>query len=105
MFYGSLRKTDPPSLMHESIGPDEIHLHECPPGGHEVGDFLTAVRTRENPGADVEIGHRTVTVCHLANIARWLKRPLKWDPVREEFLGDDEANRLRSRAMREPWTL
>jgi predicted dehydrogenase len=105
MFYGSLRKTDPPSLMHESIGPGEIHLHECPPGGHEVGDFLTAVRTRENPGADVEIGHRTVTVCHLANIARWLKRPLKWDPVREEFLGDDEANRLRSRAMREPWTL
>jgi predicted dehydrogenase len=105
MFYGSLRKTDPPSLMNASIGPNEIHLHECPPGGHEVGDFLTSVRTREMPGADVEIGHRTVTVCHLANIARWLRRPLTWDPVREEFPGDDGANRLRCRAMREPWNL
>jgi predicted dehydrogenase len=105
MFYGSLRKTDPPSLMHESLGANEIHLHQCPPGGHEVGDFLTAVRTRARPGADVEIGHRTVTVCHLANIARWLKRPLRWDPVREEFVGDEQANQLRSRAMREPWNL
>lgn len=105
MFYGSLRKTDPPSLIKEAIRPNEIHLHQCPPGGHEVGDFLTSVRTREKPGADVEIGHRTVTVCHLANIARWLKRPLKWDPVREEFIADDEANRVCSRPMREPWSL
>jgi predicted dehydrogenase len=105
MFYGSLQATAPPSLRYETIGPNEIHLHECPPGGHEVGDFLTAVRTRQKPGADVEVGHRTVTVCHLANIARWLQRPLKWDPVREEFLGDDEANRMRSRGMREPWSL
>ena len=77
------------------------HLRES---GHEVGDFLTSVRTRAKPGADVEIGHRTVTVCHLGGIAYRLGRPLKWDPVKEEFLGDDEANRLCARAMREPWS-
>jgi hypothetical protein len=91
--------------MRETIGSSEIHLHQCPPGGHEVGDFLTAVRTRAKPGADVEIGHRSVTVGHLGNIAYRLRRPLKWDPVKEEFLGDEEANRMRSRAMREPWRL
>jgi predicted dehydrogenase len=103
--YGGLSKTDPPSLVDDKIGPGEIHLHECPPGGHERGDFLQSIRTREKPGADIEIGHRTVTVCHLGHIAYLLRRPLKWDPVKEEFVGDDEANRLCSRAMREPWRL
>ena len=104
-WYGGLEKTDPPSLAKDTIGPNEIHLYECPPGGHERGDFLTAIRTRNRPGADVEIGHRSATVCHLGGIAYRLRRPLRWDPVREEFLGDDEANRLCDRAMREPWRL
>jgi hypothetical protein len=46
-----------------------------------------------------------VIVCHLGNIAYWLNRPLKWDPAREVFVGDDEANRLLSRPMRSPWRL
>jgi len=104
-WYGGLEKTDPPSLAREMIGPNELRLHQCPPGGHEVGDFLTAVRTRQRPGADVEIGHRTVSVCHLAHIAYRLRRPLHWDPLREEFPGDEEASRMCSRAMREPWRL
>jgi hypothetical protein len=83
----------------------EVRLHQCPPGGHERGDFLTAVRTRAKPGADVEIGHRTVTVSHLAHIAYRLNRPLRWDPVKEEFPGDEEANRMRGRSMRAPWRL
>lgn len=105
MSYGGLAATDPPSLALDNIRPDEVHLHRCPPGGHEVGDFLTSVRTRARPGADVEIGHRTATVCHLGGIAYRLGRPLKWDTVREEFLGDAEANRMCARAMREPWRL
>ncbi len=52
-----------------------------------------------------ETGCRPVTVCHLGNIAYQLQRPLKWDPDREAFLGDGEANRLLSRAHREPWGL
>ena len=46
-----------------------------------------------------------LTTVHAANICMWLKRDMKFDPAREEFVGDDEANRLRSRAMREPWII
>jgi hypothetical protein len=53
----------------------------------------------------VEAGCRSVTVCHLGNIAYWLNRPLKWDPAKEQFVGDDEANRWLDRPKREPWTL
>jgi len=51
------------------------------------------VRTREKPFRDIEIAHRTVTVCHLGNLAYRLGRPLKWDPVKEEIVGDPEASR------------
>ena len=52
-----------------------------------------------------KIAHRTATHCHLGNIAYWLKRPLKWDPVEEVIIGDDEANRWLDREAREPWGL
>ena len=51
--------------------------------------------------APAEVGHRATVVCHLMNICRELGRKLHWDPVKEEFLGDDEANKLRSRPRRE----
>lgn len=68
-------------------------------------DFLTAVRTRQQPIATAEIGHRTTTVCNLGNIAMLLGRRLQWDPTREAFVNDDIANRLRHYAMRSPWGL
>ena len=105
VWYGGLEKTDPPGIAREAIGPGDVHLHGCPPGGHERGDFLHAVRTRQKPGADVEIGHRTVSVCHLGNIAYRLRRPLRWDPVRELFPDDPGANRLLDRPKRAPWRL
>jgi predicted dehydrogenase len=74
-------------------------------GSGIYGDFINCVRTRERPFRDVEIAHRTCTVCHLGNIAYWLNRPLKWDPVKEEVAGDAEANRWLDRPRREPWTL
>ena len=52
-----------------------------------------------------EIGHRTMTVCHLGNIATWLKRPLEWDPAGEQFVGDPQANAWLDRPRRHPWTL
>jgi hypothetical protein len=73
--------------------------------GGIFGDFLHCVKTRELPFRDIEIAHRAVTVCHLGNIAYWLGRPLKWDPVREEILNDPEASRWLDRPMRGPWTL
>jgi predicted dehydrogenase len=68
-------------------------------------NFLECVRTRSRPNADVEIGCRSATVCHLGNLAYQLKRPLQWDPDREEFVNDPEANRFLDRAHREPWDL
>ena len=60
------------------------------------------VRSRELSVADVEIGHRSCTVCHLGNIARWVGKPLKWDPVAEKF-DSDEANAYVSREARKPY--
>jgi hypothetical protein len=68
-------------------------------------DFLYCVRTRQRPFRDIERAHRTVTVCHLGNIAYWLNRPIRWDPVKEEILGDPEATRWLSRPARAPWHL
>ena len=66
-------------------------------------NWLDAIRTRSRPAADVAIGCHSTIVSHLGCIAHWTGRSQKWDPVKEEFLDDDEANRLRRRAMREPW--
>jgi hypothetical protein len=68
-------------------------------------NFIECVRSRCRPNADIEIGCRTVTVCHLGNIAYWLDRPIRWDPLREEIVGDAEAGRWLDRAKREPWTV
>lgn len=95
-------KTWPESLMHRPTAPDEVHLARSP--GHQT-DWLRSIRTRQKPICDVEIGARSVSVCHLGNLAYWLKRPLRWDPVREEFVGDAEANRWLDRPKRQPWTL
>jgi hypothetical protein len=73
--------------------------------GGIFGDFLHCVKTRETPFRNIEVALRACTVCHLGNIAYWLNRPLKWDPVKEEIVGDVEAARWLDRAKREPWTL
>ncbi len=68
-------------------------------------NWLDCIKTRNRPVADVEIGHRSITVCHLANIARRLGRPLKWDPAKETFPGDDEANKLAELPRRKGYEL
>jgi len=73
--------------------------------GGIFGDFLHCVKSRQRPFRDIESAHRTCTVCHLGNIAYWLNRPLRWDPVREEIIGDPEAARWLDRPKRAPWTL
>jgi len=70
--------------------------------GHHK-NFLDSIRARRRPACDVSIGCQSTIVPILGCIARWTGRALRWDPVREEFLDDDEANRMRRRAMREPW--
>jgi predicted dehydrogenase len=70
-----------------------------------IQNWLDCMHSRELPNADVEIGHRTITVCHLANIARELGRRLQWDPEKEQFVGDDDANKLLDRPRRQGYEL
>jgi predicted dehydrogenase len=70
---------------------------------NHMRDFLDSVRSRRQPVANAEVAHRSMTTCHAINLSMLLKRSLKFDPVKEEFIGDAEANRLRSRAARDPW--
>jgi hypothetical protein len=68
-------------------------------------NWIDCIHSRTMPVADVEIGHRSVTICHLANITRAVGRPLRWDPVAERFIGDDEANGYLDRPRREGFEL
>ncbi len=68
-----------------------------------VRNFLDCLRSRQQPISDLESGHRTVTVCHLANLSLRLGRKLRWDPVRETILGDPEAEAQLVRPYRAPW--
>jgi hypothetical protein len=92
-------ETDPASLRTDrdfGVGyPAESH----------VRNFLDCVKTRQQPISTAESAHRSVTVCHLANISRRLDRPVKWDPVKEQCVGDEQADRMLARTQREPWQL
>jgi predicted dehydrogenase len=68
-------------------------------------NWIQAIRMRQRPISDVESAARSTNVAHLANIATWTGRTQRWDPVAEAFVGDDEANRMRRRPLRAPWTL
>jgi predicted dehydrogenase len=68
-------------------------------------NFLDCIKTRELPICDVEIGHRSATVCHLGNMAARLGRKIAWDPVAEQVVNDDEAAKMLSRPYRAPWKL
>jgi hypothetical protein len=73
--------------------------------GGIYGDFIQCVKTREKPFRDIELAVNSVAVSHLGIIAYELQRSLKWDPVAQQFPGDQEANRFLDRARREPWLL
>jgi len=92
----------PESLKTTVISPDEIHLYESNDHHRNFGE---CIKTRGQTAAPVEVGHRSVTICHLGNIAMQLKSRLRWDPVAERFTDSHEANTLLSRAMRSPWHL
>lgn len=73
------------------------------PSRNHVRNWLDAVKSREQPICTAETGHRTATVCHLANIGYKLRRELTWKPDEEAFVGDEEANALRTREPRKGW--
>lgn len=93
-------ETTPASLKDKVIGETEKHVYKSE---NHYKDFLDAMRKRSKPICDVEIGHRTSSVCNLGNIAYELKRPLQWNPKKEQFKNDKEANELLGRSMRPEW--
>lgn len=100
--HGAELEAEPASLLEETLGEGELSLGRSP--GHHR-NFLDAVKSRQEPVAPAEAGHRTATICHLNNIAMKLGRPLKWDPEAEQFIDDAEANGLLVPCMRMPWSL
>ncbi len=100
--HGCRLEAEPASILDETIGDDEIQLGRAE-NHHQ--NFLEAVRNRTEPFAPAEVGHRTVSVCHLVNHAMLTGLTLKWDPVAEKITNRPEANALLSRKMRPPWTL
>jgi len=95
-------ESEPASIAREPLGKDDVHLPESP--GHHR-DWVNCIKSRKRPIADVEIGARSVALCHLVNLAYWYGRELRWDPQRWRFIGDDEANTWLDRPRRKGFEL
>ena len=95
-------KTTPASLADVKLRDDQL-LHKS--DNHQQ-DFLDSIKSGKDPAAPVEVGHRSATVCHLGNVAvRMNAKKLRWDPEKEQFIDNDEANSYLHRPMRGPWQI
>lgn len=91
------------NIFRQEVPEGGIHLYESK---HHEADWLQCMRTRKDPISPVEVGHRSNTVCVLHHISMKLDgRKLKWDPVKEQIIGDPEANALLDFEHRRPWTV
>jgi predicted dehydrogenase len=93
-------RSDPASIIDTEIKPTDKHLYKS---DNHYQDWIDAIKKRTQPISDVETGHRTASLCNIANISYELQRPLKWDPKKEQFIGDAAANMMLSRAYRGKW--
>lgn len=97
IFRGNL-KSNPPEIAEELLKSERRDQDH-------VDNWLSCILTGERPISDIAIGRRSAAICHLLNIARYLGRSLKWDPDKEVFIGDDEANMYLSREPRKGYEL
>lgn len=95
-------ETSPTSLADSEIGPNDVHLYNSQ---HHAVNFLECIRSRAKTISPIETAHHAIAICHLGNIAMKLERKMEWDPEKERFINDPEADRLLSRAMRGTWHL
>ena len=98
---GKSIECEPASIKDSKIGDNEPRL---PVSQNHYRNFLDCVKSRQDPIEPVEVGHRTASLCHLGNSAMILKRRIKWDPVKEEIIGDAEAAKMIARPLRAPWS-
>ncbi len=96
---GKLTST-PGDIVKEPLTKDDVHLYVS---REHHQNWLDCIKSREKPIADVAIGHRSATVCHLGNIAVRIGRKLTWDPLKQEIVGDSEAADMLRRPYRKPW--
>jgi len=95
-----LLKTNPEPLKDKTFNEQDYKVYVS---DNHYQDFINAMKSRKPPICDVEIGHRTATVCNIGNIAYALGRTLEWNPEKERFKGDREANKLLKRKMKKEW--
>jgi predicted dehydrogenase len=93
-------KSDPADIIKAPIGPSEFHVYDST---NHKRNWIECIRSRKPTIVPPETGHRSATVCHLCNIGYQLRRKLKWDPEKEQFVGDAEANKLTTREARGKW--
>jgi predicted dehydrogenase len=91
-----------PKILDSVIGPDEVHLYQS---ADQHGNWLECIKSRKAPIAPAEIGHRACSTCLIHHIAMKTKRKLSWDPVKEHFKNDDDANCMLSRPQRAPYMM
>jgi len=91
-----------PSILKDTIGPNEVRLHKS--NDHKQ-DLLNCIKTRSRPASHIDTAVRSDTISHLSDIAIRTGRKIKWDPIKEEIVGDEAASRMLSRPMRTPWRL
>jgi hypothetical protein len=98
------RQTARPVRLDDLSAEDREKI-KAMPNPDKLVSFADAVMTRQRPGGHAEAAHRAATILHLANIAIRLGRKIRFDPVKEQIVGDEEANRLVNPPMRGPWHL
>ncbi len=98
---GSITST-PAEIVKEPLLDTDVHLYVS---GNHHKNWLDCIKSRKAPICEAEIGHRSATVCHLGNLAIRLGRELTWDPAKEAFVDDKEANAMVSKPYRKPWSL
>ncbi|HUS98625.1 MAG TPA: Gfo/Idh/MocA family oxidoreductase [Hyphomicrobiaceae bacterium] len=94
--------SQPESLVKVHFKSGDVRLYES---NNHHANFLDCVKTRRDPVSPIEAGHHANVICNLSDIAARLGRKLRWDPAKERFTDDDQANRMRTRAMRAPWKI
>jgi predicted dehydrogenase len=94
--------SDPEDIIKTALSDKDVHLFKSP--GHQR-NWLDCIKSREKPLCDVEIGARSVTVCHLGNLVYWNRKKLRWNPKDWQFVKDTEADKWLDRERRDPWQL
>jgi predicted dehydrogenase len=92
----------PEGILKEPLTDKDYHVY---PSNNHIVNWLECVKSRKDTICTAEIGHRSATICHLANIGYQLRKDLTWDPEKERFVDNAEADKLLSREMRGAWKL